>query len=531
MRATRLRPAARRQQLRVGAVLLALFLLTFGSGRSSAYSKRFIFYDSLGREIRAIDNEGIVTLEAVSGAPDPANEVGIQAPKGDPDLEKGWPVKAMHTAGNYQGGPANHTLVGNIDGDPELEVLVAARAEAPVYAWNHNGTPVTGWPVKSSADAYINLGALAATNPPALQVFIAISSWCSPVCNRGLLGLYGANGQPLPGWPIPGFNYMTAPGASWNVGWTRAAEIFIGLEDWRLHGYAANASELPGWPVFGDGGQERHTPAIADLDGDGDLEIVVASGWSSPGIFLHAYHHTGQEVAGFPLVFQGFPDTFVAIGDVDGDRQQEIVVVGQDSAYKPLLHVISNTGRLERSVLLSGGLSYGTAPALADLDGDLKPEIIVQTNGWLNVLRGDGTRFPGWPVTWDQLNEGHWLGGSAPVVGDIDGDGKVDIAITSVASRTSRVYVFRTNGKFVKRFPKSLPLGFGTVPAIADIDRDGRNELVVCGDYWDGYAGMYDKCWVYDLRGKKYGKIEWGQFGGNAAHMGRYPVLPVEPLK
>jgi hypothetical protein len=526
---------AKRQQLRTISLLLALFFLTFGSARTDAYSKRFIFYDSFGREIRAIDNEGIVTLEAVSGARDPANEVEIQAPKRDPDLEKGWPVKAVHNAGNYQSGPANHTLVGNIDGDPELEVLVAARAEAPVYAWNHNGTPVTGWPVKSSADAYINLGAIAATTPAALQVFIATSYWCAPICNRGVMGIYGGNGQPLPGWPIPMFNYVTSAGSSWDVLGTRAAEIFVEGQDGKLHGHAADASELPGWPVYGYGGQKRDTPAIADLDGDGDLEIVTAtdpiSGPQS-GVVLHAYHHTGQEVMGFPVVFPGYANTFVAIGDVDGDSQNEIIAVGQQpNTWKPLLHVISNAGKLERSIVLNGGLAYGTAPALADLDGDTRPEIIVQTDGWLNVLYGNGARFPGWPITWEAFNEGHWLGNSSPVVGDIDGDQKVDIVVTSIASRVSRVYAFKTNGKLLKRFPKSLPIGFGAVPAIADFDRDGRNELIVCGDYWEGYAGTYDKCWAYDLRGKKYGKIEWGQFGGNAAHAGRYPVPPLEPLK
>jgi len=30
------------------------------------------------------------------------------------------------------------------------------------------------------------------------------------------------------------------------------------------------------------------------------------------------------------------------------------------------------------------------------------------------------------------------------------------------------------------------------VPAIADLDRDGRNEIIVIRDYWDGRAGYYD---------------------------------------
>jgi hypothetical protein len=74
------------------------------------------------------------------------------------------------------------------------------------------------------------------------------------------------------------------------------------------------------------------------------------------------------------------------------------------------------------------------------------------------------------------------------------------------------------------RFPKLIPLGFGAVPAIADIDLDGRNEIIVTGNYWSGVNGFFDKLWVYDLGGSNHGAVEWGQFGGGPEHRGVYPV-------
>ena len=76
----------------------------------------------------------------------------------------------------------------------------------------------------------------------------------------------------------------------------------------------------------------------------------------------------------------------------------------------------------------------------------------------------------------------------------------------------------------------------GAVPAIADIDLDGRNELVVTSAFWDGWAGYYDKVWVYDFAGTTpHGSVLWGQFMANASHHGFYgpavssPVTPPGP--
>jgi hypothetical protein len=69
------------------------------------------------------------------------------------------------------------------------------------------------------------------------------------------------------------------------------------------------------------GSQTRNTPSIADLDSDGDLEIVTTSG---VGI-IFAYHHDGTMVAGFPIQISGPTLTFPVIGDVDGDGALEIV--------------------------------------------------------------------------------------------------------------------------------------------------------------------------------------------------------------
>src|SRR5215208_649033 len=244
------------------------------------------------------------------------------APNPDPDLEPGFPVQTFERAGTYHGGPAVLTLVGNIDADPALEILASGLASGPLYAWNADGSREPGWPVAIRGAAMPALGELSTSNA-GLEIFSAHFG--------GSLVAYSGAGAILPGWPREASNYIASPPSLADVDGDGLDEIFVEEEDWALHAYRANGTVFQGWPVSGDGGQERHTPAIGDLDGDGVPEIVTVSGWTSPGIYVHAYHRDGSEVAGFPVLMNGEVDTFPAIGDVDGDGDPELVVMASET--------------------------------------------------------------------------------------------------------------------------------------------------------------------------------------------------------
>jgi hypothetical protein len=133
--------------------------------------------------------------------------------------------------------------------------------------------------------------------------------------------------------------------------------------------------------------------------------------------------------------------------------------------------------------------------------------------------------FPGWPVNWGPDPNRYWAFNSAPVVGDVDGDGLPDIVVCiqfSGNSEDGEVRVYNRNGTLHPSFPKTQKIGFGAVPAIADLDLDGRNEIVVSGDFWNGVPGDYDRVWVFDLGGSAHGAIQWGQFMGGPKHQAYY---------
>jgi hypothetical protein len=438
----------------------------------------------------------------------------------DPDLAPGFPVQTYESAGSYHAGPALHTLVGNIDADAHPEILITALAGGALYAWHWDGSAVAGWPASGAGASYPALGHLS-TAFPGLQVFAA--HWSQPG-----LAAYAGTGVALAGWPRNSANYNATPAGLGDVNGDGLDEIFTEEEDWHLHGYTAKGAVLPNWPTAEFlGGQERHTPAIADLDGDGVPEIISASGSTSPGVYLFVNHADRSTVSGFPVLTTGYVDTFPVVGDVDGDGQPEIVMVTASGVVR----IFAANGALKRTMQASGDVFYGTAPALADLNHDGIPEIIVQTNSALNVWKGDGSVYPGWP---QNFGPNYWMGNSAPVVGDVDGDGQPDIAITlqqAGSSVNGEVRLYSRSGLLHPHFPKALSIGAGAVPAIADLYGDGRNELIVGGTAWGGYNGLYDKVWVYDLHGTgPYGRIEWGQFNGGAEHNGHYSAFVDDPL-
>jgi hypothetical protein len=120
------------------------------------------------------------------------------------------------------------------------------------------------------------------------------------------------------------------------------------------------------------------------------------------------------------------------------------------------------------------------------------------------------------------------VGNSSPVVGDLDGDGLPEVVVLEASSRAVEAYVgdvhvFTARGQRLSAFCRRLRIGRGAVPAIADIDRDGRNELIVTSQLAWGSVGYVDSVWVYDFGGPTpHGPVQWGQFMAGPRHQGAF---------
>lgn len=267
---------------------------------------------------------------------------------------------------------------------------------------------------------------------------------------------------------------------------------------------------------------------IGDLDRNGKLEIVVATGGvarptSVGSIIVLTYVGGSQKFAlmkGWPRLPcdelgkpgnygqpDGTPDGFLstpAIGDLDGDGDLEIVIGGLDRR----LHALHHNGKVVAGWPVDRYRNYWrdsiSSPALADIDRDGLPEVIIGSNDYpipgcpnpyqLYVINGDGSFVPGFPVlTFQNI-------ASSPAIGDIDGDGWLDIVVgTGVFNETchwqgqvfrpqgNRIHAWNHKGKSLPGWPATTAGNMPASPALGDIDGDGDLEVVAgCSDYLDG---------------------------------------------
>ena len=264
--------------------------------------------------------------------------------------------------------------------------------------------------------------------------------------------------------------------------------------------------------------------AIGDLDNDGHLDIVVASGGDpgnhrNGGMLVYRYNSAWSfsllsgwpqpklDMIGDNSSGAGLPDkcwdgiwATPALGDIDGDGKLEVVVEGFDRR----IHAWHSNGtyvsgwpifRDNGDHLLRGGWS---SPALGDIDGDGLPEVIVGTdsplwdgvnnptydNATLWAINGDSTNVPGWPVKIPQTIQ------SSPVVGDINGDGRLEVVVgtgTGIAGTGGyKVYAFEPNGALATGWPQATGYNMASTPALADLNSDGYPEVIIgCGSESD----------------------------------------------
>ena len=214
--------------------------------------------------------------------------------------------------------------------------------------------------------------------------------------------------------------------------------------------------------------------AIGDLDGDKVPEIV---GLAAGGL-VKVFDNQGQLLATSPAPYKymGRPGQDVsapAIANIDGAGFAEIVIAGQVLRYKkgdPTLEVLFNNS--------PPAPSWGFSSAVADLDGDGRAEVIAGNAIYDGISGADKT-----PAA--LANLGWMTAGSYPAVADFNGDGLPDIALVRSERGNQQLAVIDYADDKVLFGPYGVqnggwvPGGWGGPPTVADFDGDGVPEIGV----------------------------------------------------
>jgi hypothetical protein len=216
--------------------------------------------------------------------------------------------------------------------------------------------------------------------------------------------------------------------------------------------------------------------AQGDLDGDGRLDVVVSDiDLGRVSVLLN------DGMGGFGAV-QSFAATNepmgVALGDVNGDGKLD-VVTGSNGSGQVAVLLGDGTGQLGAPQMLPGfGGMHTSAVGLGDVTGDGKLDLVVSGYGDpdVRVLAGDGAGNFGAP----QVIATGGSGAYGLTVADVNNDGKLDILVGSYSNDAIQLLAGDGAGNF------AAPQTIGAVNDVsslhvADVTGDGKVDIVAGG--------------------------------------------------
>ncbi|MBN2416481.1 T9SS type A sorting domain-containing protein [bacterium] len=246
----------------------------------------------------------------------------IYAFNGHGALLPGWPAEP-ESGPRINRTPRSPLVLVDLDGDSFLEIITgyldvehSSEGVSPIYALRYDGTVQPGhFPVNTSV---LNYALAAADMNGDGQYEIYSHGW-----------RINADGSIDTGWKKQ--EWVISKLAFADVDHDGLPELIYGTSDkGEVYVVDSNGDPLPGWPVRTrgeDGDIVDGNPVAGDIDGDGEIEILIGSYMTN---HVFAWNHDGTLVDGFPVSTTAH-NSRIAISDLDDDGDIELISACSDS--------------------------------------------------------------------------------------------------------------------------------------------------------------------------------------------------------
>ena len=317
---------------------------------------------------------------------------------------------------------------GDIDGDGEGEVVagIGGPLGGNIQAFHKDGTSVTGFPV--NIGKYPMSPTLADLDGNGtMEIIIGTRTYKAYV--------YSGDGTVYPGWPKQMDRYIASSASVGDVDNNGVIDVVMESRNF-LYVWNKDGQLLPGFP-YGildtvAGSNSYSAPVLADLTGDGKLEMIFCSHSSATdsGGIIYAVKYDGTSLPGWPRFVPNWIYGAPIVADIDGDFQPEIVIGEYGSSPTPAFSVFAYNvdGSLVNNFPMGPYNGSANQITVADIDNDTEFEIIFDENitessfGRYRALNLDGTDVAGWPLELMQNTSFQ-----QPLLGDLNNDGTLDL--------------------------------------------------------------------------------------------------------
>ena len=522
-------------------VTFASYTLDYREGNSSTWSTSGITLANGGTQSVVSGKLGIwgtgsltadasYTLRLTVTSTDGRSEQVFTTVEVDKDVLPGWPKDLGRFVFST---PA----VGDLDGDGNEEIIIAPSNQDQVFAFNKDGSSLSGWPVTLPSGIVIHDSMVVADVDGNGQDEVVIVS--------GDVQVLGSDGNNIPGWPQSmsnsGFIPSISAGDLDGDGNIELVAINHNFDTGTLEIYARHydGTLVAGFPkkVFENATTvktsfKHYYLNLSDLDGDGKLEIIIHPEEQNIDK-VYVLDYQGNIKAGWPQTIDGYHVIRTLAGDITGNGRKEVIVyyaktnIGGATAYVTVYD--SNGVQIPSYPQEAARWVDRMGPALADVTGNGILDIVLPHFGV-----GSSTRFTCSPLILTKDGAypypACYFGNSAlPAIVDFNGDESPNPIVTSGSQDTINVLsrYFDGDGKLGwSSIWKKSPGDIKVQPIVSDLDNNGKWEIVAIVETGNS-SSMF--VWEPAVNNDSSNGPSWGQYIKDANRSGTYQVGGIEP--